>query len=38
MKRCKLNEMVFFVCDILVDIIDLLGLRDVRDIIIMNYC
>jgi hypothetical protein len=38
MKRCNVNEMVFFVCGILVDIIDLLGLRDVRDIIIMSYC
>ena len=37
MKRYNVNDMVFFVCDVLVGIIDLLGLR-VRDIIIMKYC
>lgn len=38
MKRCNVENMVFFCLDILAIIIDLLGLRDVRDIIIMSYC
>jgi hypothetical protein len=38
MKRCNVKDMVFFCLGVLADIIDLLALRDLRDIIIMSYC